>query len=131
MELIQFVAVNKEGLGAGIEGSGGVIAIKTRTKPLIYNNGDANSMVRLKVNGYAAPVRYYEPKYIMQPGTANYNKYAAIFWEPDLVTDAKKTISFKCYVPNEIKTLNVRIEGISIEGNTYLHNQKITIPGRN
>jgi len=76
-------------------------------------------------------VKYFEPKYLIQPGTIAYNRYAAIFWKPDLITDAKNTASFNFYVPIEIKTLTIRAEGISFDGKIFLHEQKLALPGRN
>ena len=131
LELVGYVAVNKDGLGGGMEGSGGSIIIQTRTTPLFENNGDGTNIKRLFVNGYAAPRKYFEPKYIITPGTSDYDKYAAIFWNPDLITDSVKSASFRFFVPREIKTISVRIEGMSLDGKIYLHEQKITLQGRN
>lgn len=82
------------------------------------------------VEGYAAPVKYFEPKYAIIPGTSDYDKYAAIFWKPDLITDTENNASIKFKVPNEIKTISLRIEGISFEGKTFLNMQKVVLPGR-
>ena len=130
LELVGAVAVNKDGLGGGMEGSSGTIAIQSRTTPLFENNGDATNLKRLMVQGYSAPRKYFEPKYITTPGTSDYDKYASIFWKPDLVTDSTNTASFRFYVPREINTIAVHIEGISFEGKIFLHDQKITLPGR-
>jgi hypothetical protein len=130
MELVGAVAVNKDGFGGGMEGSGGTIAIQSRTTPIFENNAEATNIKRLLVKGYAAPKKYFEPKYIISPGTPDYDKYATVFWKPDLITDSTSRASFRFFVPREIKTINVRIEGISLEGKIYLHDQKIALPGR-
>ena len=130
LEMVEAVAVNKDGLGGGMDGSGGTIAIKTRTKPLFENTADASNIKKLLVRGYAAPKKYFEPKYIIQPGTPDYGKYATIFWKPDLVTGSDNSAAFRFYVPHEIRNITLRIEGISFEGKTFLHNQKIDLPGR-
>lgn len=130
LELVQAVAVNKDGFGGGMDGSSGTIAIQTRSTPLFENNSEASNIKRLLVAGYTPPKKYFEPKYIISPGTPDYEKYAAIFWKPDLLTDSTGQASFNFIVPKEIKTIAVRIEGISSDGKVFLHNQKINLPGR-
>jgi len=130
IELVEAVAVNKDGLGGGMEGSGGTIAIKSRTTPLFENNAELANIKRLTVSGYAAPRKYFEPKYIIQPGTTDYEKFATIFWKPDLVTDSTNSAAFRFYVPRQLHTITVRLEGISFEGKTFLHEQKIALPER-
>jgi hypothetical protein len=131
IELVEAVAVNKDGIGGGMDGSAGTIAIKTRTTPLFDNNAEATNIRRLIVNGYAAPRKYFEPGYIVMPGTADYDQYATIFWKPDLIVWTKGTASFKFPVNKEIKTITLRAEGITSEGRIFLQEQKIALPGRN
>ena len=130
IELVEAVAVNKDGFGGGMGGSNGTIAIKSRTTPLFDNNAEATNIRRLMVNGYAVPKKYFEPKYIIQPGTSDYDKYAAIFWKPDLITDNNNNASFRFVVPKEIKTIVLRVEGISFEGRIFLHEQTIGPAGK-
>ncbi|MCX6236403.1 MAG: hypothetical protein NTY07_02410 [Bacteroidia bacterium] len=82
------------------------------------------------VKGYAPPKKYFEPRYAIQPGTIDYGKYATIYWKPDLVIDSSNKASFSFFVPNEIKTLSFRVEGISFEGKIFNQEQKITLQGR-
>lgn len=133
IEFVQSVAVNKVGIGGGMQGNVGVIAIETRNKPLFANadGTEPTNIKRLIVNGYAAPVKYYEPKYILPPGARDYDKYATVFWEPNLVTNAASNTSVRFFVPKAIKSINIRIEGISTEGKIFLEEQKIDLPGRN
>lgn len=131
IEYVEAVSVNKDGFGGGMGASGGVISVVTRKVPFFVNTAQATNMKRLIVHGYASPRKYFEPKYLIQPGTADYNRYAAIFWKPDLITDVKNTASFNFYVPKEINTLTIRAEGISFDGKIFLHEQKMVIPGRN
>jgi len=131
IELIEAVAVEKDGFGGGMMAGNGTIAIKTRTTSLFDKNFEASNLSRIIVKGYAAPIAYFEPKYLIQPGTIDYAKYAAIYWKPNLIIDSKRNASFKFVVPKEIKSFIIRAEGISSEGSIYLHNQKINLPGRN
>lgn len=131
IELIEAVAVNKSGAGAGIGGMKGVLIIKTRTRLLQYDSPESTNKTHLMVKGYAVPTQYFEPKYLIQPGTIEYDKYATIFWKPELVTDSKSRASFRFSVPKEIKSVTIRAEGISVEGITFLHEQKIVLQDRN
>jgi len=130
LTLVEGVAVNKDGLGGGMDGSAGTIAIKTRTTPLFVNDAEATNIKRILVKGYAPPVKYFEPKYIIRPGSIDYDRYATIFWKPELIIDQSNKANFKFSVPQEIKTITLRVEGISSDGRTFNHDQKITLPGR-
>ena len=130
IELVESVAVSKSGFGGGMGGAAGTIAIKSRATPFFVNGAEPVNIKRITVNGYAPPVKYFEPKYVIPPTSADYEKYATVFWKPDLVVDSTKTASLRFFAPKSIKSIALRIEGISTEGKIYLHEQKIEIPGR-
>lgn len=130
IELVEAVAVNKSGLGGGFDATEGTIAIKTRATPLFENTADPYNIKRIAVNGYAPPTKYFEPKYVIPPTSSDYEKFACVFWKPSLFIDKSKTSSFRFYAPPSIKSLSVRIEGISIEGKIFLHEEKVEVPGR-
>jgi len=131
IDLVESVAVDKSSSGVGTGNSEGSITIKSRATPLFEDIADPMSIKRIAVNGYAPPTKYFEPKYVIPPTSSDYEKYATIFWKPDLVIDSTNHSSFRFYVPKMIKTIALRIEGISPDGKIYLHEQKIEIPGRN
>ncbi len=130
IEYVEAVSVNKDGFGLGHGGSGGAVSVVTRKEPFFVNDAEPTNTQKMMIHGYAAPKKYYTPKYEIIPGTLEYEKYAAIYWEPELTTDKKNNGSFKFHVPGEIKSLNIRAEGISVDGKVFLHEQKIFIPGR-
>lgn len=130
IEYVEAVSVNKDGFGLGHGGSGGAISVVTRKEPFFVNDAPQTNTKRLMIKGYAAQKKYYTPKYEIIPGTLEYEKYAAIYWEPELTTDNRNNASFKFYVPQEIKSLNIRAEGISVDGKIFLHEQKINVPER-
>jgi len=131
IDLVESVAVDKSGSGGGTGNSEGSIAIKSRATPLFEDIADPMNIKRIAVNGYAPPTKYFEPKYVIPPTSSDYEKYATIFWKPDLIIDSTNNSSFRFFVPKRIKTIALRIEGISPDGKIYLHEQKIEIPGRN
>jgi len=105
------------------------IIITTRTTPL-FEKADDTNINRLLVKGYAAPKEYFEPKYLFTPENPEYSKYATLYWKPDVITDTTGATSFKFVVPHSISTVNIRAEGINLEGLIYLHDQKLILPGR-
>ena len=131
LEYVEAVSVNKDGFGGGIGASGGVISVQLRKTPFFVNDAESTNMKRLMVHGYAAPIKYFEPKYDILPGTVNYSKYAAIFWKPDLIIGSNNINSFKFHVSQKVQSINVRVEGISFEGKAFLLEQKLVIPGKN
>lgn len=121
---IEAISVNKN--GNGMVGDGGGIIIKTRTTPLYLGDSTPTNLKNFLVTGYASPVQYYTPKYLQAPETEPYQKYASVYWKPDIVIDSTGVTSFKFSVPKELTNLDVRIEGISDDGTIYLEDQKIS-----
>ncbi len=120
---IEAISVNKNG-NAMVGGGGGII-IKTRTTPLYLEDSTPTNLKNFLVKGYSAPIQYYTPKYLQTPETETYQKYASIYWKPDIITDSTGVASFKFNVPRQINNLNVRIEGISENGTIYLEEHTI------
>ena len=104
------------------------IAVTTRSTPLFEI--DNKNMNRLDVKGYAAPKEYFEPKYLITPDYPDFSKYAALYWKPDVNTDPMGIATFKFHVPHSIQSVNIRVEGINLEGLIYLHDEKLNLPGR-
>jgi hypothetical protein len=131
LNMIEAIAVDKSGTsGGGMGGGAGSIAITTRTTPLFEMAGESTNLKRLIVNGYTAPKAYFEPKYLIQPINPDFSKYAAIYWKPEVVTDSTGTASFRFIVPQPIKSIKVRAEGINFFGLIFLHDETLALPGR-
>jgi len=130
LNMVGSIAVDKSGTGGGMQGGAGVIAITTRTTPLFDMVGDAANLKRLTVKGYSPPKLYFEPKYLIQPENPDFSRFAAIYWRPELVTDSTGTASFKFKVPQPIKSIYIKAEGINFDGLIFLHDGIIALPGR-
>ena len=126
---IEAISVNKN--GNAMVGDGGAIVIKTRTVPLYLGDSTPTNLKTLLVKGYSPPVQYYTPKYSQTPETESYQKYASIYWKPDVVIDSTGVTSFKFSVPKGINNLNVRIEGISDNGIVFLEERTVTTKKEN
>ena len=120
---IEAISVNKN--GNGMMGEGGGIIIKTRTVPLYLGDSTPTNLKTLLIKGYSPPAQYYTPKYLQSPETETYQKYASIYWKPDIAIDSTGVTSLKFTVPQPINNLNVRIEGISDDGAIFLEEREI------
>jgi hypothetical protein len=126
VEEIEAIAVNKLE-NSLIDGANSSIIVKTRTKPIDWGYVQPSYIQKFKVKGYAKAERYYTPEYQVSENSGPYQKYATVFWEPTIVTDAAGKASLKFQVPFLLKGLDIRTEGISTDGNIYLDERKILI----
>lgn len=114
---VEAVAVNKSGNSMlGQRGAGGSINIKTRTKAVDWGPRRDLSVVNLLIDGFSAPVAYYAPEYEVSPTDPAFIERAAIYWKPDARSDFSGRSVFKFALPEGIKRLHVRTEGISATG---------------
>ena len=125
IDQIEAISVNKN--GNAIVGDGGAIILKTRKDAINWGSTTPTNMKILTIKGFSPPVAYYTPKYLQTPDSETYQKYASVFWKPDIVTDSKGITSLRFSVPKELKVFNMRTEGISEDGTIYLDERKITI----
>jgi len=130
LNMVEAIAVDKSRTGGGFNGGGGAIALTSRKLPLFDMTKDASNIKRLFVKGYSAPKEYFEPRYLIQPENPDFSRYASIYWESELITDSTGVASFKFKVPQPLKSVVIRAEGINFDGSVFLHDEKIVLPGR-
>lgn len=130
ISLIEAVAVDKSNTTGGVWGSNGVIAITIRKNKILEQTGDDTNLKRMTVKGYAPAKEFYEPKYLITPENPDFARYSTINWKPEVITDTTGKASFNIYVPHTIKSIFVRAEGINNSGLIFLHDEKITLSGR-
>lgn len=124
---IEAISVNKTGFGLGTRGTYGAIIVKTRVKPLSDDTGSPDNRFLLTLNGFSRPVEYYTPKYKVFPPDPFFTKYAAVYWQPNVITDERGEAKVKFSVPSGLDSIEVRIEGISKDGQIFLENNKVKI----
>jgi len=129
IDQIEAVSVNRD--GNAIVGDGGALILKTRKNPIDWGSSASPNLRQLLLKGFAPAVKYYSPKYLQKPESEDYQKYAAIFWKPDIHTDSTGAASFRFTVPKELNVLNVRTEGISADGTLFLDDRKIAVKREN
>lgn len=123
---IESISVNKTGFGMGSRGFNGVIMVKTRTKPL-HAKRNVPILTKVKVNGYASPAEYYEPRYSVLPPDPIYTNYATVHWEPSLITNSEGKATVRFVVPRRLEDIHVRVEGMGNEGTLFLESKTLTI----
>ncbi len=95
----------------GSRGSNGVIAVYTK-KGYFYKRGEYH----FKMLGYHTPRTFYSPKYKPQQ---NYNKpdeRIAVYWNPNVQTDAAGNAKIKFYTSDIGGVFEIIIEGMSENG---------------
>ncbi len=125
IDQIEAVSVNKD--GNAIVGDGGALIIKTRKNPIDWGSTVPSNMKRFLVKGYSPAIKYYTPKYLQPPESEDYQKYASVFWKPDIKIDSSNVTSFRFTVPKELNSVDVRTEGISSDGTIFLDERKIIL----
>jgi len=129
IDQIEAVSVNKN--GNAITGDGGAIILQTRKDAINWSSSAPPNLKYLQIKGFSPHVEYYTPKYLQQPETETYRKYASVFWKPDILTDSTGIASFRFSVPKELNVVNVRMEGISENGTIYLDERKVAVKREN
>ena len=123
---IEAIAVNKLE-NSLIDDANSSIMVKTRRVPINWGYTLPSYTQKFRVKGYSKAATYYTPAYRIPEESLTYQKYATVFWKPNIVTDSTGKASFTFRVPFGLKGLEVRTEGISEEGNIYLDERRSSI----
>ncbi len=124
---IDEIFLNKTGNGYGVQGGAGVIRINLK-KNLGNLSKDqiaryANSL--LINDGFAEQKDFYEPLFFNKSADL-YNRYSAIDWKPELISDQNGKISYKLKNIGTDKVFFV-IEGISANGKLLSEIKEVSI----
>ena len=122
MEQVDYVIVNKSGIGEGVRGGAGVIRIYTDPFKKFQQPK------KISFTEYTIPLTYSTPKRFYIPEYSSYNsnffkEFGVIDWMPNAKFDANGNLSFKVFDTNTNITLF--IEGV-VNGNQLI-SQEITI----
>lgn len=122
---IEKIVVDKSGVGAGINGFGGVIRITTRKGPIPNRKASnySNSFTYLVKYGFLKPEKFYNPKYVFRNDRA-FKRYGVVFWSNDV--QISNDSSYQMKVNNTLfDSLDFYIEGFTNLGNFISRKIKI------
>ncbi|GAA4966813.1 hypothetical protein [Algibacter aquimarinus] len=115
LQTVDYIEINKTGIGYGLRGGGGVINIVTNPDLIRQNTGVKNSVGEYKFPlTFAKDKKFYVPKYDLYNDNF-YKGYGVIDWIPDAKIDNNGNLSFTVFNPanNNIKLF---IEGVTSNG---------------
>ena len=114
MSDVDYIVVDKGGLGEGIRGSAGVIKIFTDPTASVYNTyGSAYQEYTLPLT-FNSNKKFYTPIYTSYTSKF-FEEYGVIDWLPDLKVDSSGNLNFKIFNTNT-SSINLYIEGIANDG---------------
>ncbi len=125
LNIVDYIEINKSGIGYGLRGGGGVIKIVTDP----FKKTQANSIDKNDRESYNFPLTFNSSKKFYTPIYQDYNsrfftEYGTISWQPNLKADKDGNIFFK--IPNQYNSnINLYVEGI-INDNTFI-SETVTI----
>lgn len=127
LDIVDYIEINKSGVGYGLRGGGGVIKIVT--DPVKRFN--ENSKNKHEVASYKFPITFSSPKQYYTPIYKNntsrfFKDYGTISWFPNLKVDKNGVITFKI-LNTFVPSIDLHIEGI-INGETFISESKTIYP---
>lgn len=115
MQTVDYIEVNKSGIGYGLQGGGGVINIVTDPALIAKNSGIKNEVGTYEFPlTFAGEKKYYIPKYSMY-NDSFFKNYGVIGWFPNTTVNSKGTINLTVYNPAK-NNLKIFLEGVSSDG---------------
>lgn len=115
MQTVDYIEINKTGIGYGLRGGGGVINIVTNPDLIRQNTGVKNTIGEYEFPlAFAEDKKYYVPKYDLYNDDF-FKEYGVIDWIPNCKIDNQGNLNFTIYNPakNNIKLF---IEGVTEKG---------------
>jgi len=115
LDFVDYIIVDKSGLGEGFRGAGGVIKIYTDYKIGSENNSYGAVFQEIDIPlTFTSPTKFYAPKYSFYQSTF-YKEYGVIEWLPNMSIDENGDISFK--ISNQSSNnIKLFIEGTANNG---------------
>lgn len=121
---IDYIEINRQGLGEGLRGNNG--SIRIYSNPAIsgsYNNQDSVQQFKLPLV-FSADKKYYAPKY-RNTGDDFFKAYGVLDWKPECSVDENGDIVIKFSQPRIPVTLY--IEGVANDGSFVFEEKTISL----
>lgn len=123
MSQIDYLEINKHGVGEGIRGAGGVIRIYSNNEIRKTRNNKTVQEFKLPLS-FSSQKSYYIPKY-KNTKDSFFESYGVIAWQPQLHIDDNGNISIKIAKPNT--PISIHIEGFSGDGSFIVDSKTINL----
>jgi pyruvate-formate lyase len=127
LDQFESISINKDGFGQGPFGSGGIIALESRRKPLYEKDNDGMFTSIDVKEGYNEIKKYTNPNYTSY-NSEMFKRLGSIAWFPNIEvqggTQNNNSVDLKV-VDTKLKEGIIYIEGISEDG--QLHSYSIPI----
>jgi|GEM_PF-438946 hypothetical protein len=120
---VDYVEINKGGLGHGVRGSGGVLKIYSYYGSDLPDNRKTGLGVDLPLT-FSVEKKFYVPKYQYYTDDF-YKQYGTVDWKPKLVPDAYGNITLTIATPKVPVTLF--IEGVVHDGSVIFEERSISL----
>jgi hypothetical protein len=126
MTNVDYVVIDKSGLGEGMRGAAGVIKIFTDPRVMLNSplNRDVTQIVDIPLT-FTSPKKFYTPKYTYYRSNF-FQNYGVIGWEPKLKIDGDGNLNFK--IPDTgNERLKLFIEGVANDDEFVTEEKTIVI----
>ena len=128
MDIVDYIEINKSGVGYGLRGGGGVITIVTNPVKRISQR---KTTARYDIGEYKFPLTFSTPKKYYAPTYKNYTtsffkEYGAIGWYPNLKFDEQGILTFKI-LNTDTPSVNLYMEGIVNDGTFVSETKTVTL----
>ena len=102
----------------GSRGGNGVIALYSKRGANAFNDTrDPIGIVNNRLQGYAKVREFYAPNYAIKKEEHSLpDKRSTLYWHPNITTDATGKGSVSFYNADEVKNIQVTLEGLSANG---------------
>ncbi len=125
LENVDYIEVNRSGVGNGLLGGGGpYVKIVTDPKLSRTAKGLPNFVEHEFPLTFSGPKKFYTPFY-ENYDSAFFSEYGTITWLPDLKVDENGTVNFKVFNPN-LDALTLNIEG-TLDNGRFISERKTIV----
>jgi hypothetical protein len=124
LDTVDYIEVNRSGLGAGLQGGGGgYIKIVTDPSKSLYNESNsATNSVKLQFPlAFSSPKKFYAPSYY-DYNSAFFKEYGTIAWFPNLQVNENGMLDFTFFNAN-MDSVTLNIEG-SLDNGEFISETK-------
>lgn len=121
MSQIDYLEINKHGVGEGLRGAGGVIRLYSNNEKRKTRNRKTEQKFKIPLT-FSKEKRFYTPKY-KSTTDSFFKSYGIIDWLPNLHIDNHGNVSLK--VVKTSTPISIHIEGLTEDGSFIVDDQTI------